>query len=60
MVAALDVGGTTIKAALLDEQLQPKAALRAETARSADGTALAAQTVDIVAALARQAQAKPG
>jgi glucokinase len=55
MVAALDVGGTTIKAALLDEQLQPRATLRAETARSADGTALAAQVGDIVAALAEQA-----
>src|SRR5256885_3346922 len=54
-VAALDVGGTTIKAALLDERLQPKATLRAETARSADGTALAAQAADIVAALSEQA-----
>ncbi|UOZ11593.1 MULTISPECIES: ROK family protein [unclassified Amycolatopsis] len=55
MVAALDVGGTTIKAALLDEQLQPKATLRAETARSADGTALAEQVAEIVDMLAGQA-----
>jgi glucokinase len=55
MVAALDVGGTTVKAALLDEQLEPQATLRAETARSADGTALAEQVADIVTRLSEQA-----
>lgn len=55
MVAALDVGGTTVKAALLDEELKPQATLRAETARSADGTALAEQVADIVARLSEQA-----
>ena len=55
MVAALDVGGTTVKAALLDERLEPKATLRAQTARSADGTALAGQVADIVGKLAEQA-----
>src|SRR6266496_3703374 len=55
MVAALDVGGTTVKAALLDEQLEPQATLRAETARSADGTALAEQVAEIVTRLSEQA-----
>jgi glucokinase len=55
MVAALDVGGTTVKAALLDEQLQPQATLREETARSADGKALAEQVAGIVTRLSEQA-----
>src|SRR5437763_559318 len=55
MVAALDVGGTTVKAALLDEELKPQATLREQTARSADGKALAEQVADIVTRLSEQA-----
>ncbi|HEY2058280.1 MAG TPA: ROK family protein, partial [Amycolatopsis sp.] len=55
LVAALDVGGTTVKAALLDGDLNVLATQRATTARSADGTALAEQVAEIVSVLAEQA-----
>ncbi|MEC3979793.1 ROK family protein [Amycolatopsis sp. H20-H5] len=54
-VAALDVGGTTIKAALLDEALVPLATLREPTARGADGEAVADQVARIIAELGEQA-----
>ncbi|MFD9895963.1 ROK family protein [Amycolatopsis sp. NPDC059027] len=47
-VAALDVGGTTIKAALLDAQLGILEERQVPTARGADGTALAAQVTSLV------------
>src|SRR3954447_20150232 len=53
-VAALDVGGTTIKAALLDDALVPLATLREPTARGADGEALADQVARIIAELGKE------
>ncbi|MFC4081905.1 ROK family protein [Amycolatopsis samaneae] len=47
-VAALDVGGTTIKAALLDTRLGVLAERQVPTARGADGTALAEQVTALV------------
>ncbi|MGW4485185.1 ROK family protein [Amycolatopsis sp. NPDC004368] len=55
VVAALDVGGTTVKAALLDGDLNALATTRVPTAKSADGTALAEQVADVVSSLAEQA-----
>ncbi|GAA3549308.1 ROK family protein [Amycolatopsis ultiminotia] len=55
LVAALDVGGTTVKAALLDGDLNVLATRRERTARGADGTALAEQTASVVAALIGEA-----
>jgi glucokinase len=55
LVAALDVGGTTVKAALLDGDLNVLATQRVTTARSADGTALAEQVAEVVSVLAEQA-----
>ncbi|MFI5611765.1 ROK family protein [Amycolatopsis sp. NPDC051903] len=55
LVAALDVGGTTVKAALLDAELNALATKRVPTAKSADGTALAEQVADVVFSLAEQA-----
>ncbi|MBB4689354.1 ROK family protein [Amycolatopsis jiangsuensis] len=55
LVAALDVGGTTVKAALLDGDLTVLATRRERTARSADGTALAEQVASVVTALAADA-----
>ncbi|WP_199730437.1 ROK family protein [Amycolatopsis panacis] len=55
LVAALDVGGTTVKAALLDGALNVLATRRERTARGADGTALAEQVVSVVATLVADA-----
>ncbi len=54
-VAALDVGGTSIKAALYDADLKDLASLREPTARGADGEALADQVARIVETLGKQA-----
>ncbi|WP_020666821.1 ROK family protein [Amycolatopsis nigrescens] len=51
LVAAFDVGGTSVKAALLDEELRQLAALREPTARGTDGTATAEAIGDQVARL---------
>ncbi|WP_158895492.1 ROK family protein [Amycolatopsis anabasis] len=51
LVAALDVGGTSIKAALLDDELRQLTAVREPTAHGADGTALADQITRLVTGL---------
>ncbi|OZM70948.1 sugar kinase [Amycolatopsis antarctica] len=59
LVAALDVGGTSIKAAMLDERLRVVTALRAPTARAEPGAA--ARTVaDQIAGLVRELEAGAG
>jgi glucokinase len=49
VVAAFDVGGTSVKAALLDETLRPVATRRQATAHDDTGTALVAQLDKLVA-----------
>jgi len=53
LVAALDVGGTSIKAAMLDERLEVVAALRAPTAR-AESERAAEAVADQIAGLVRE------
>ncbi|GAA1955519.1 ROK family protein [Amycolatopsis minnesotensis] len=51
LVAAFDVGGTSVKAALLDEDLTVVERLREPTARSGDGATTADLVVDQIARL---------
>lgn len=58
LVAAVDVGGTDIKAALLDAECAPVATARRPTARAGDGSAtaeaIADQIADLIGELGRE------
>lgn len=64
LVAAVDVGGTDIKAALLDGECHPVAIARRRTARAGDGpataTAIADQIADLIDELGADLIDEPG